>query len=87
MPPAKFDTNHSRLNLATSGENWITVPLAWGWRKERNWKLTFSRRITREFAEFADKTRCQVMPSFWLLAIPVPRPWRVLPLGRWALKR
>ena len=34
IPRRRLDTTHSRSTPRTNGESWITVPLAWGWRKE-----------------------------------------------------
>ena|ERR1700733_11937775 len=34
IPRRRLDTTHSRSTPRTNGESWITVPLAWGWRRE-----------------------------------------------------
>jgi len=34
--------NNTGSGLSSAGECWIPVPLAWGWRSERNWDPTVS---------------------------------------------
>src|SRR6202034_326794 len=36
IPRRRLDTTHSRSVPCTNGESWLTVPLAWGWRRGRD---------------------------------------------------